>query len=853
MVKSVFCLRRISWRFLVCASVLASCITVSYGAMGTTGILEGHVQEKNSHTPLSGASVLLLGTPYGGAADAEGNFIIYNIPTGMYTLRIQMIGYTTLVIQNVEIHSDVRSSIKAELDASAIGMNEVVVQAERPQIERDITGTTHRVAGAELQALPVTSFTDMLGLQAGTTQEGNVRGGKTSEVVYLIDGIAVQDVLSGGLSSELPNSSIVELTMQTGGFDAEYGNALSGIVNVITKSGRNETECSLRIDKDDLFGGSEHNKNNEIELALGGPLITDRLFYFFSGNYNATGTRWWQDFQKFFSLPVDKSINGFGKVDFLITPRILWSNQALVSFRDWRDYEFSWRFNLKGLPPREKNTYRFASILSHTLSDKSFYSLRLSKYHVKNRVGGAQRLDIDPRDVYQYDFYLQYIISGSRALWSTTTQDIYSVKSDFTSQMNDAHLIKCGAELNYYDVSADVEKYEPRKTYFGKPLVSLSQLNYSTCYNYYPKSGSVYLQDKIETKTGTIFSLGLRYDFLDPTASRPAIEFIPVRQNEFQSQVTGYTRASLKQQLSPRVGLAMPLTASAFLFINYGHYFQFPLFDYLYSGLDVVTLQRGASAVLGNPDLEPERTQAWEISVRQILNDEFVVSATYFRKSTINLVDSKTFVPMDSKTAGDFGFAEYVNNPYAESRGIELVLSRSRGLWITGEISYTYMSAEGLSDRANQGLDLAQWGFKPAIALFPLSWDQRHTLKVNADIVLPLDVRASLLINFYTARPYTYYPSLDGFSPLDTTMIFIPNNRRLQNFNDVDVKFTRKIDLGITDHSMLILFVDVRNLLDEPNIRWMDSSGRIGGELSDPGAYFIGRRTHVGLRFDITF
>jgi outer membrane receptor for ferrienterochelin and colicin len=825
---------------------------VSHVFAGTTGIIEGKIQEKTTHNPLIGATILLVGTPYGSVADANGNFVIYNIPTGKYNLRIHIIGYKTLVVQNVEIHSDLRTSIVADLEPSAIGMDEVVIQAERPQIEHDITGSTHRVGGTELNALPVTSFTDILGLQAGTTQEGNVRGGKSSEVIYLIDGLAVQDVLSGGLSSELPNSSIVDLTMQTGGFDAEYGNALSGVVNVVTKSGSNETECSVRLDKDDLFGGTENSKNNEVELAMSGPVITDRMFFFFSGNYNATGTRWWQDFQRFFSMPVDQSINGFGKMDLIITPTIRWSNQILFSQHDWRDYEFSWRFNLSGLPKQEKSTYRLASILSHTISDKSFYSLRLSKYHVENTIGGATRLDVDPMDVYQYDFFLQYIISGSQALWSKTTQDIYTAKGDFTTKLGDVHLVKCGVEFNYYDVAADVEKYEPRKTYFGKPLVTLAQLNYSTCYNYFPKSGSIYLQDKIETKTGTIFSLGLRYDFLDPTASRPAIELIPINQNEYQTQVTGYTRASLKQQFSPRVGLAMPLTSSASIFINYGYYFQFPLFDYLYSGLDVVTLQRGASAVLGNPDLEPERTQAWEVSIRQILNNEFVASATYFRKTTTNLVDSKTFVAMDSKTAGDFGFSEYVNNPYAAASGIELVLRRSKATWITGEISYTYMSAEGLSDRASQGLDLAQWGFTPNIALYPLSWDQRHTLKVNADIVLPLDIRANLLLNFYTARPYTYYPSRDGFTPLDSTIMFVPNNRRMQNYNDVDVKLSRKFNLGITKYSVLILYVDVRNLFDESNVRWMDSSGRIGGELNDPGGYFIGRRTHIGMRFDIT-
>ncbi len=822
----------------------------AYGR-GTTGILEGIVRDRVTRTALVGANILILSTPYGAPSDVDGKFLIHNIPTGTYTLRVQMLGYKSLVMQNVEIRSDLRTRIVADLDVSTIGMEEVIVRAERPLIEKDITGTTHRVGGEELDLLPITSFADVLGLQAGTTMEGNVRGGKTTEVAYLIDGLPVQDLLSGGLSSNLPNSTIVDLTLQTGGFDAEYGNALSGVVNVVTKSGGNNHDLAVHVEKDDAFGGTEHSKNNEFELTASGPILRDRIFYFISGNYDLTGTQWWQDFERSLTEPIDKSFNGFAKIDLFLSPTIRWSNQALVSMHDWHDYEFSWRFNLQGLPTRDKLTYRIASVLSHTISDKSFYTIRLSTHRMENTVGGTARPSINPLEIYQYDFFLQYITSGNRALWSKTLQTVYTAKVDFASQVDDINLLKAGIELNFYDINTDIEKYEPRKTYFGKPLVNLPQLNYSTQYRYFPKSGSAYIQDKIEMDAGAIISVGIRYDFLDPTASRPAIDRIPVKQNEYLTQVTGYTKASVKQQFSPRIGFAMPVTPTAMLFVNYGHYFQFPLFDYLYSGLDVVALQRGASAVLGNPDLEPERTQAWEISIRQIMNDEFVGSATYFKKSTTNQVDSKTFIPMDSKAAGDFGFAEYVNNPHADAQGLELVLTRTRGAWITGEISYTYMKTEGLSDRASQGLDLAQWGFQPYISLFPMSWDQRHTVKVNALVQLPFNIQANVIFNYYSARPYTYYPSRDGFTPLYPTAVFIPNNRRMEDYINTDVKISKEIELGFSRYSRLLVYADIRNLFDALNVRWMDASGRIGGELGDPSAYFIPRRSRIGVRLTV--
>ena len=825
-----------------------------HGFMGTTGTLEGVVKDKATGTPLMGANVIIVGTPYGAAADASGKFIVYNIPPGLYTVRVQMLGYQTALVQRVEIRPDYKTRLNVDLEQTSIEMDQVIIQAERPPIEKEITGTTYRFSSEDLKALPVTTFKDVVGFKAGTTMEGNVRGGKTTEVSYLIDGIPVQDLISGGLSSDLPTSSIVEMSIQTGGFDAEFGNALSGVVNVITRSGSNEYDAAFRIDRDNLFGGTQNNKEQELELSAGGPVLYDKMFYFVSANYYSSGTRWWQDMDKFFGPPTDKSLNLFTKLDYQFTSDVRLSTQLLLSDKEWRDYEFSWRFNLDGLPIRDRKTTRIAAILSHTFAESSFYTIRLSHQSISSLIGESKEA-IDPTDIYQYDFYLQYIIDGSRSMFSESAQNTTTIKADITSQIAGYHVLKAGAEFNLYDVSADVLKYEPRKTFFGKPILTEPQLNFSTAYNYRPRSGSIYIQDKIEPEAGMIFSIGLRYDFLDPTASRPAIEQIPSTNpnDTIKFRPVGFVKAKLKQQFSPRIGFAMPLAEDMFLFINYGHYFQFPLFDYLYSGLDVVTLQRGASAVVGNPDLEPERTQAWEISLRRVLNKEFVASVTYFQKRTTNQIDTKTFVAIDSKAAGDFGFTEYVNNPSAEASGFEFVLTRQGGVFLNGDVSYTFMKAEGLSDRASQGLDYLQWGFQPVTSLFPLSWDQRHSVKVNLAFQLPFDIDARLFWNFYTARPYTYYPSRDGFTPLDPTRLFVPNNARMQNFNNIDIRVQRAFDLGLMRSSSLIAYVDVRNLLHERNVKWIDSSGRIGGELGDPSAYFIGRRTKVGIRMEVGF
>jgi len=100
----------------------------------------------------------------------------------------------------------------------------------------------------------------------------------------------------------------------------------------------------------------------------------------------------------------------------------------------------------------------------------------------------------------------------------------------------------------------------------------------------------------------------------------------------------------------------MQVAENGYLFMNMGWYFQYPLFDYLYTGLDRAALARGLSALTGNPDLEPERTLAYELSMRYSFPGNLVASITYFSKQTTNLIDTKTFVPGDSKLVGTYGF-----------------------------------------------------------------------------------------------------------------------------------------------------------------------------------------------------
>lgn len=835
----------VSWNSNVC------------GMRGITGILEGKVVDKATKEPIAGVNVFLVGTQYGATTGPDGAYRVSNVRGGEYDVRFSIIGYKTLVMKDVIISPDLRTRLNIELEVGAVELQPVQIVAERPLIQKDLAATAFSIGSDKVEKLPIATFNEVLTLQPGTTLEGNVRGGSASGTVFLIDGIPVQDVIGGGLGTDLPKSSISGVTVLTGGLDAEYGNTQSGAVNVITRTGGDQSALGVRLERDNWIPGEwnkQQNRATEFELSANGPVLENKLYYFTANVLDMTDTRWWQDFQNFFPSPIRKQIKGFTKFDFIESSASRWSLQGIYSVERWQDYEYSWRYDLTGLPARARDSYRVALVNAGTLSENLFYTVSLSQFYERNHIGADSpgELSLQP---YQYDFFLRYVISGQRNWWAETNQHVYNLKADLTAQIGDRHVLKAGIEINQYDIFSNLVKYEPELTYFGKPILDAPLLNYSNSYHYLPRSGGIFIQDKIQhSEDGSNFSFGVRWDFLDPTASRPEVEFIPSTTDptQFTQQVKGFTKASLKQQISPRVSLSAPMVEQTFFFINMGFYFQFPLFDYLYSGINPEILRTGAKNVLaGNPNLDPERTIAWELGLKREINPNTVASVTYFNKKFANQIDAKTLVPFDSKFAGDYGFAQYVNNAQASAYGIELVLTRQNDPRLSGSVSYSYMVTEGLSDYTNQGIQYAQWGFTMPAVPYPLSWDQKHTIKADLEVLLPGSIHSDWIVLYNSPRPYTFYPTRDGFTPIDSTKDFVPNNKRMSDVVFVNAKLSRKFSFGEGPGYSFTFYVDITNLLNRANVQWMDSNGRIGGELGDPGAYYEPRRVRLGIQGDL--
>ena len=109
------------------------------------------------------------------------------------------------------------------------------------------------------------------------------------------------------------------------------------------------------------------------------------------------------------------------------------------------------------------------------------------------------------------------------------------------------------------------------------------------------------------------------------------------------------------------------------------------------------------------------------------------------------------------------------------------------------------MITEGLSEYVDQTLNYAQWGFPLVTRPYPLSWDQRHAIKSDIEFILPFDISSNLILLYNSPRPYTFYPTRDGFLPRDSGKVFLPNNMRMENVVFINLKMVKNSLFKIVD------------------------------------------------------
>ena len=247
-----------AWSRLIAGlAVVVLCAVFTNSAEAQTGKLTGVVTDAQSGQPLEGAQIVLQGTGLSALTGANGRFFLVNIPPSTYTVMVRRIGYQSVEVRNVFVQIDVTrtqdvSMTPATVVTEAIEVREDVV----PLIQPGVTGSGSNIRAEEITALPVTSINGVLALQQGFLEVPNntdlvsfsesrrnpitpvrIRGGRTGETLTLIDQIPINNFVFGGQAFDITREAVEQVDFQRGGFEAQYGNALSGIINIATREG----------------------------------------------------------------------------------------------------------------------------------------------------------------------------------------------------------------------------------------------------------------------------------------------------------------------------------------------------------------------------------------------------------------------------------------------------------------------------------------------------------------------------------------------------------------------------------------------------------------------------------------
>jgi len=412
---------------LIFFAVLVISLLASLPAFGAvTGKISGRVADAASNQPLAGANILVEGTTMGAASLPSGEYFILNVPPGTYTLRARMIGYRQMVVEEVMVRADFTTEINFRLEETvAAELEPVVIRAERPIIQPDVTATTRFISSQEIQNLPTRGYQEAAYLQTGviafalqpdfdiTDSESqnqpflNIRGGRYNEVAYYVDGFSQQDPLTGLSSTAINQSAIQEMTVLTGGFNAEYGRIMSGAVNVITREGGSAYEGAFEAITDNLGGdwvGADKYDYNVYDISLGGPglvapIFGDKVNFYMSGE-----RRWGRDRSPKIVRPPQaeggilpgNSLAGWswqGKLTYQPTAAVKFNFGALGSYDDWKEYRNTYLFNIDHSARYEDLNYSFTGGMTHVLSPATFYTVAGSYFTTDRKRGDGLHYD----------------------------------------------------------------------------------------------------------------------------------------------------------------------------------------------------------------------------------------------------------------------------------------------------------------------------------------------------------------------------------------------------------------------------------------------------------------------------
>jgi outer membrane receptor protein involved in Fe transport len=853
---------------------------------GRTGKIAGKVTDAQTSEPLLGINVIIEGTTQGAATGNDGTYIIINIEPGNYNLVFSGVGFQKKIVANVSVASDFTTNINVKLSSEAIGLETVVIQAEKPLVRKDLTSSHTVIDNTQIDVLPVESINQILTLQAGITEgvggELHIRGGRATEISYNVNGISVNNLFartsfSAGSEGDfvgttrnvqISTNAVKELSVESGTFNAEYGNALSGIVNTVTKEGGSRYTGSISYYTGDYISNHEDiflniNKINPVtdqvvEGTFGGPvpLTNDNLTFFLSGRYNNNqgylyGLREHTIYDSVYrsitnpndiriaqtgdnsivSMNPSKDYNLTGKFTVKPFSTLKLNYDVIYSNSDYQTYYHDYKYN----PDANYHRYEWGLVNSlevrHALSSSSFYTLlgSYSIYDYKrylfplldqsgNAVSfhpGMSLANLYPDPRYQPSYKSNTVtpytfVSGGTLNYQLYQRSYtYELRFDMTSQINNQHEVKFGVQTKHDMMDFEDFTIQRDTTQYLTPTILGTESSVHDLYSRKPVQYSAYLQDKMEF-ISMIINAGIRFDYFNAHS---------VYAPDNNAPKDNLTNAGSKIEFSPRIGISFPITDQGIIHFSYGHFYQLPPYTYLYTNPEFKSF--GGIPTYSNANLNPEKTVTYEIGLQQQLSETIAFNVTGFYKDVRDLLALQRIRISTSVT-----YDKYVNKDYGNIKGITFSLTKRKLAddFFGASIDYTFQVAEGNEVGAESFfLDLSSGRQSEKIPV-PLNWDQTHTLNGVITFGSPKDWYITIVGSINTGLPYT--PQL-----IESQILLDPNSGRKPMKSNVDLLIEKSFEI---QNTVVTLFAKVFNLFDELNeILVYDNTGRATYNLEE--------------------
>ncbi|HLP17416.1 MAG TPA: TonB-dependent receptor [Bacteroidota bacterium] len=257
-------------RILICA--LFVIFALGSVQAQTIGKISGSIRDSQTKEPLVGVNIRVIGTSLGAVSDIDGSYFILNIPPGKYVVQASMLGYQKSSQKDVIVNSNRTTTVDYKLSSEAIEHAEVIVEATRPDVEKEKTSTSEIIRSDDVKAIAgMRDVSDVIALAADVT-DGHFRGGRSNEELYTLQGMGIVNPLDATSAFSPIMSAVEEIEVVTSGFGAQYGNAQSGVINITMKEGksdrwRSKFELRLRAPDKKYFGPSIYDENSNPYLV----------------------------------------------------------------------------------------------------------------------------------------------------------------------------------------------------------------------------------------------------------------------------------------------------------------------------------------------------------------------------------------------------------------------------------------------------------------------------------------------------------------------------------------------------------------------------------------------------------